>query len=108
MIGTSWRISWILTTSGAIRALSPRMNSTLKMLLPTTLPMARSVLAVEHGADTDRQLRRAGAEGHDGQSDDQRADAEGKRQLGRPADQGVGTGDKQDQPGGKCQEAHDG
>ena len=44
MIGTSCRISWMLTTSGAIRALMPRMNSTLKMLLPTTLPMAMSVL----------------------------------------------------------------
>ena len=44
MIGTSWRISWMLTTSGAISALMPRMNSTLKMLLPTTLPMAMSVL----------------------------------------------------------------
>ena len=34
----------MLTTSGAISALIPRMNSTLKMLLPTTLPMAMSVL----------------------------------------------------------------
>ena len=43
MMGTSWRMSWMFTTSGAISALRPRMNSTLKMLLPTTLPMAMSV-----------------------------------------------------------------
>lgn len=36
-------MSWMLTTSGAISALMPRMNKTLKMLLPTTLPMAMSV-----------------------------------------------------------------
>jgi hypothetical protein len=43
MIGTSCRISWRSTTSGVISADRPRMNSTLKMLLPTTLPTARSV-----------------------------------------------------------------
>ena len=44
MIGTSWRMSWTFTTSGVISADRPRMKSTLKMLLPTTLPMAMSVL----------------------------------------------------------------
>ena len=42
MIGTSCRMSWRLTTSGTMSALMPRMNSTLKMLLPTTLPTAMS------------------------------------------------------------------
>jgi len=44
--GTSWRISWALTTSGAINAEAPRMNNTLKMLLPTTLPIAMSTCPV--------------------------------------------------------------
>jgi hypothetical protein len=44
MIGTSWRMSCECTTSGAITALRPRMASTLKMLLPTTLPIAMSVV----------------------------------------------------------------
>ncbi len=44
MIGTSCRTSWRWMTSGAIRADTPRMNSTLKMLLPTTLPTAMSLL----------------------------------------------------------------
>ena len=43
MIGTSWRTIWALTTNGVIRAESPRMNSTLTMLLPITLPIAMSV-----------------------------------------------------------------
>ena len=43
MIGTSWRMICECTTSGVITALRPRMNSTLKMLLPTTLPTAMSV-----------------------------------------------------------------
>jgi hypothetical protein len=42
MMGTSWRISCGATTSGAMIADRPRMNSTLKMLLPTTLPSAMS------------------------------------------------------------------
>ncbi len=44
MIGTSWRMICEWTTSGVISALIPRMNRTLKMLLPTTLPTAMSVL----------------------------------------------------------------
>ena len=44
--GTSWRMSCALTTSGATSAETPRMNSTLKMLLPTTLPMAMSTWPV--------------------------------------------------------------
>ena len=52
MIGTSWRISCTSTTSGAISALRPRMPSTLKMLLPTTLPTAMSVVPVS-AAPTD-------------------------------------------------------
>jgi len=36
--------SWRWMTRGAIRAVRPRMNSTLKMLLPTTLPTAMSLL----------------------------------------------------------------
>ncbi|MNN25702.1 hypothetical protein D3C81_1391850 [compost metagenome] len=42
MIGTSKRISWRDTSIGVISADRPRMNSTLKMLLPTTLPTAMS------------------------------------------------------------------
>jgi hypothetical protein len=42
MIGTSMRMSWAWTVSGATSAAMPRMNRTLKMLLPTTLPSARS------------------------------------------------------------------
>ena len=42
MIGTSRRISCVATTSGVIRADTPRMNKTLKMLLPTTLPRPMS------------------------------------------------------------------
>ena len=52
MMGTSWQMSWRLTTSGTMRALMPRMNSTLKMLLPTTLPTAMSALPAST-ADTD-------------------------------------------------------
>ena len=44
MIGTSWRMICECTISGVITALMPRMNSTLKTLLPTTLPTAMSVL----------------------------------------------------------------
>ena len=44
--GTSWRISWALTTSGAINAEAPQDENTLKMLLPTTLPMAMSTFPV--------------------------------------------------------------
>ena len=40
--GTSICTSFRDTTSGAIMADRPRMNSTLKMLLPTTLPMVMS------------------------------------------------------------------
>jgi hypothetical protein len=43
-IGTSRRISCVETTSGASSAQAPRMNSTLKMLEPTTLPTAMSEL----------------------------------------------------------------
>ncbi len=42
MTGTSWRMSCWLTISGVISAEAPSMNSTLKMLLPTTLPIAMS------------------------------------------------------------------
>ena len=42
MIGTSRRMSWEDTTSGVMIAEAPRMKRTLKMLLPTTLPRARS------------------------------------------------------------------
>ena len=44
MMGTSWRISWRWTTKGVITADAPRMSNTLRMLLPTTLPMAMSTL----------------------------------------------------------------
>jgi hypothetical protein len=47
MIGTSWRMSCLSTSSGVIIADSPRMNSTLKMLLPTTLATAMSVLPAQ-------------------------------------------------------------
>ena len=40
--GTSKRTSLAATRSGTSTADSPRMNSTLKMLLPTTLPTAMS------------------------------------------------------------------
>jgi hypothetical protein len=40
--GTSRRMSWEDTTRGAITAEAPRMISTFTMLLPTTLPRARS------------------------------------------------------------------
>src|SRR5690606_8939410 len=40
--GTSKRINWLETTSGEIIAEMPRINNTLKMLLPTTLPTATS------------------------------------------------------------------
>jgi hypothetical protein len=38
--GTSSRISWRATSSGATSALRPRISRTLAMLLPTTLPTA--------------------------------------------------------------------
>jgi hypothetical protein len=38
--GTSTRTSFCATTSGVIAADRPRISSTLKMLLPTTLPSA--------------------------------------------------------------------
>jgi len=41
-MGTSKRTSWRCTTSGTITADKPRMNNTLRMLLPTTLPTAMS------------------------------------------------------------------
>ena len=40
--GTSSRTSCCATISGVTKAATPRMKSTLKMLLPTTLPSARS------------------------------------------------------------------
>ncbi len=44
MIGTSLRISWLDTISGATNDATPRINSTLMMLLPMTLPTATSPL----------------------------------------------------------------
>jgi hypothetical protein len=44
MIGTSRRTNCRLTTSGFRAAHAPRMKSTLKMLLPTTLATAMSLL----------------------------------------------------------------
>jgi hypothetical protein len=42
MTGTSMRKSCDETASGAMRPQIPRINSTLKMLLPTTLAIAIS------------------------------------------------------------------
>ena len=42
MIGISWRMICVSTSSGVINAEMPRISSTLAMLLPTTLPIARS------------------------------------------------------------------
>jgi len=44
MIGISWRMICSSTSSGVISAEMPRISSTLAMLLPTTLPIARSGL----------------------------------------------------------------
>ena len=78
-----------VTTSGTMSALRPRMKSTLKMLLPTTLPIAMSVWPLEHRTDRDRHLGRAGAEGDHGQADHERRDAEGQREPGGAAHQQV-------------------
>ena len=43
MIGTSCRTTCAWMTSGDASALSPTITSTLKMLLPITLPIARSL-----------------------------------------------------------------
>jgi hypothetical protein len=64
-------------------------------------------LAVEHGTDAHRDLGRAGAEGDDGQSHDERADAEGQSQLGRAAHEHVGAEDQQDQATKKHEHVHD-
>ena len=42
MIGTSKRMSCCATINGEARADTPRINSTLKILLPSTFPKAMS------------------------------------------------------------------
>jgi hypothetical protein len=80
MIGTSWRISCGVDQQRRDHRRQPRMNSTLKMLLPTTLAghvgLAGPGRLHRHG-----EFRRTGAEGDDGQADDQRRNAEGQRKF---------------------------
>ena len=106
MIGTSSRISWRETTSGAIRAVRPRMNSTLKILLPTTLPMARSVLpsstactltAVSGALVPKATMVRPTTSG---------LMPNDSGQLGRAAHQHVGADDQQDQAAEKYEHVH--
>jgi hypothetical protein len=64
-------------------------------------------LALEHGTNTHRDLGRAGAEGDDGESHNERADAERQRQLGRAAHEYAGAKNQQDQAAEKNEYVHD-
>ncbi len=97
MSGTSKRMSWMEMTSGVIKAETPRMNRTLKMLLPTTLPMERSACPPLR-LKTHGKFRRTGPKGHDGQSNHQRRHTRRGGDRHGPPHQQLPAADQQRQP----------
>jgi ribosomal protein L44E len=73
------------------------MNSTLKMLLPTTLPSAMPTWPPPCRTHRDGEFRRAGAEGHDRQAKYQRRNAKRQSKLRGATNQDLGPEDERDQ-----------
>ena len=84
MIGTSWRMSCALTTSGVISARQAEDEQHVEDVAADDVAHRHVGAAVERRSDRDGHLRRTGSHRDDGQPDHQRRDAERKRQARAP------------------------